>query len=77
MSKYVKQCEQCKAWKNFKDVKFFPAERETYLDGHVSESWNRYYCKDCMKSWDLADSDSDLTYEEASQYVPVTVERIH
>jgi len=73
MSKYVKQCEQCKEWKNFKDVKFFPAERETYQDGHVSESWNRYYCKDCMKSWDLAYD--GMTAEEMPEG-PIKTERI-
>ena len=73
MSKYVKQCEQCKEWKNFKDVKFFPAERETYQDGHVTESWNRYYCKDCIKSWENA---FDGFIAEEMPEAPIKTERI-
>ena len=76
ISKYVKQCEQCKEFKNFKDVKFFPAvnEIETFKDGSKihQQIGDRFYCNDCMSTWDQAWN--GYSYEEWSDCQPIKVE---
>ncbi len=75
MNEFIKKCEQCDEYKNIKDVKFFPAERETYSDGTIQTSWDRYYCEDCMSTW--GDCHEGLSYEEWSATQPITVELVN
>jgi len=54
--------KESREWYNFKDVKFFPAVRDTYKDGFISEAPDRYYCKDCIAGW--GDASEGYSYEE-------------
>lgn len=47
---------------NIKDLTFFPAERDVYQDGSVSEAPDRYYCQPCQDSW--GEASEGYSYEE-------------
>ncbi len=71
VSLFIKQCEQCKNYKNIINMKFFPEIKELYESGHVNEAPDRYYCNECMSTWDMALE--GYTREEAAFEQPIAV----
>ena len=53
-NKFTKKCSQCGNYRQVKNMKFYPAEKQIYADGRVEVDPDMYFCKEHEEDWYLA-----------------------